>query len=856
MSKRSIQIIWTLIFFGFYGPLVFAEEADKNEKADADTLKKVTIESVAKSCKKFDGLFTTFQDTTNGSVYFLFKEDQIGKEFIYFVHTVEGVVDVGHFRGAYRGNKIFSVEKYFDRIELVTQNTAFYFDENNPLSRAAEANISQAIIASQKIVATDEEKGEYLVKMDDVFLTESLQQVKPSPDPDAKPGERFTLGNLNKDKSKYVSIKNYPLNTDIIVQYVYDNPAPSNRGGGGVTDPRSVSVSLQHSFIEVPQNNFKPRFDDPRVGYFTTRVTDMTSTSVTPYHDPIDRWHLEKSDSNAILSEPKEPIVWWIENTTPHEFRDAVAKGVLAWNNAFEAAGFRNAVQVRVQPDDADWDAEDIRYNVLRWTSSPNPPFGGYGPSFVNPRTGQILGADIMLEWIYFTNRVRYSELYTDEVTRFENGMGQFKPDACLAGEFLHQSNLFGGVVLGANGSPEEEKQQLIEEALMWLVLHEVGHTLGLMHNFKSSQLHSIENIHNKSLTKAMGLIGSVMDYPAINVALSRDKQGQYYSTRPGPYDVWAIEYGYTPTLDDHEAEVARQEFILVRSTEPELAFGNDADDMRRAGRGIDPRIMIYDMSNDAISYAIDRIKLSRNLMNNLKDKYSIEGQSYHALNNAFRILLREHALSAGIVSRYIGGVHIDRAFAGQEKAGIPLMPVEYNLQKRAMETLEMYLFSPDAFEAPEAIYNYLQIQRRGFNFFLSNEDPKIHEQVLSIHKSVLNHLLNPTVLKRISDSELYGNQYKLTELMSDLTRAVFKADARGEVNTFRQNLQTELVNRLINMMESEGKSSYDYLAQSVAFYNLKKIKKMINRRSGVSESTVAHREHLMFKIQKTFSES
>ena len=224
----------------------------------------MTIESVIKSCKKIDGPFTTFQDTTNGSVYFLFKEDQIGKEFIYFVYTVEGIVDAGHFRGAYRGNKIFSVEKYFDRIDLVTQNTAFYFDKNNPLSRAAEANISQAIIASQKIEASDKEKGEYLVKMDDVFLTESLQQVKPSLDPDAKPGERFTLGNLNKDKSKYISIKNYPLNTDITVQYFYDNPAPFNCGYflGGRTEVDVAIYDLSPMTTEEKVRTIKEILDN------------------------------------------------------------------------------------------------------------------------------------------------------------------------------------------------------------------------------------------------------------------------------------------------------------------------------------------------------------------------------------------------------------------------------------------------------------------------------------------------------------------------------------------------------------------------------------------------------------------
>ena len=141
----------------------------------------------------------------------------------------------------------------------------------------------------------------------------------------------------------------------------------------------------------------------------------MTSSDHTPYRDLIHRWNLKKKDPGAKISEPEKPIIFWIENTTPYEFRDAVSEGVLAWNKSFEAAGFKNAIQVKVQPDNAGWDAGDIRYNVLRWTSSPSPPFGGYGPSFVNPKTGQILGADIMLEYVYFTNRVKYDKLFSPE---------------------------------------------------------------------------------------------------------------------------------------------------------------------------------------------------------------------------------------------------------------------------------------------------------------------------------------------------------------------------------------------------------------------------------------------------------
>ena len=155
----------------------------------------------------------------------------------------------------------------------------------------------------------------------------------------------------------------------------------------------------------------------------------------------------------------------------------------------------------------------------------------------------------------------------------------------------------------------------------------------------KATQLHSIENVHNREVTERAGLSGSVMDYHSINIAPPGVEQGQYYDTKPGPYDHWAIEFGYSESLDDPDAEGQRLEKILSRSTEPALAFGNDADDMRAPGRHIDPRVMISDHSSDAIGYAEDRLQRVKEIMGGLKDKYSTEDQSYHELRNAFLVL-------------------------------------------------------------------------------------------------------------------------------------------------------------------------------------------------------------------------
>ena len=844
-----------LLLFVFFGKISAIENnsgqgLDSTKVVKEDSTKK-TIESLDQKVKgmtKFDGLFTFYQDTTDGNLFMLIKKSQEGEEFIYFVQSVDGIVDVRFNRGSYRQSRIFSIQKYFNRIELVNENVSFYFDPDNAISRAKSANISASIMASQKIVAMDSLKNKFLVEADGIFLNESLQQIKLPPPLGKEENKRFNLGNLNKEKSKYIAVKNYPMNSDVIVQYTYDNPTPQNRGRSGITDPRSVNITLRHSFLKVPDNDYMPRLDDPRVGYFTTRVTDMTSTSVAPYRDLIHRWNLKKKKPQEKLSEPVVPVVFWIENTTPDEFRPAVEEGVLAWNKAFEKAGFENAVQVKTQPDDAEWDAGDIRYNVIRWTSSPSPPFGGYGPSFVNPRTGEILGADIMMEYVYFTNRVKYDYLFKQEPAEFDE-------NNCNAGEFIHQGNLFGTTAINFVSNKELLAKELIRQSLVRLVLHEVGHTIGLNHNFKSSYLHDNIDIHNKELTKKVGLTGSVMDYTPVNLSLEREKQGQYYSTVPGTYDDWAVEFGYSPTVNNVDQEKIRINDILSRSVERELLFGNDADDMRSPGKGIDPRAMIGDLSSNPIEYSEKRIELINILMEGLKEQYTIAGESFHGLRNAYYILIREYRNSLTAVSRFVGVVYVDRSFVGQKSTDMPYEPVSYETQKYAMSVLENLLFSPGALKMPEVLANHLQQQRRGFDFFGQTEDPKIHEIVLGIQKSVLDHLLHVNVLKRLSDSQLYGNEYRLNEMLQDLTASVFQEDSKTQVNTYRQNLQVEYVNRLIKIAGLQKESSYDYLSQAGALENLKNVLQLVSKRIRADSETKIHRNFIVYKISTAFDE-
>ena len=826
------------------------QPASAEEKEDkTDELK--AISDIAEKCSRLDGLFTLLRDRSTGELYLQIDESQLGKEFIYFTYTESGVGGLGHFRGNFRDRRVFSIERDHQRLRFVFKPVRYHFDPQHPLHRSADANVSPAVVAAPKIVARDEEAGQYLIQADELFLKEVFHQVKSSSRPDDKSKKQFGLGKLNEDKTRYATIRNYPQNTDLVIEYVYQNLAPTAHAqrGQGVTDSRYVSIKLQHSLIAMPENDYQPRRDDPRVGYFMQQIDDMTSTSATPYRDVITRWHLKKKDAQAKLSEPVEPITWWIENTTPMEFREVIRDAGLAWNEAFEHAGFRNAVAVKVQPDDSPWDAGDLRYNVLRWTSSPDPQFGGYGPSFINPRTGQILGADIMLEWVFVTNRVRFGRLFDNGHSTW-NGLSP----KCELGHDLHASTLFGVRALRATGAGDVDVDRLMKQSLYFLVLHEIGHTLGLSHNMKSSQLHPFTEIHNAAVTEPVGLTGSVMDYPAINIAPPGTPQGQYYTTKPGPYDKWAIEYGYSPGLDNAHAEQKRLQEILSRSTEPEMTFGNDADDMRYPGRGIDPRVMINDMSRDAIAYAEERMQMVNHLLGQLRVRIVEPQASYQELRDGYFLSLRQHRSAAAAVSRYIGGLYVDRAWAGQLGATQPFTPVSRADQKRAMRVLADHVFGPAAFSFPADLLAHAQPQRRGFNHFSENEDLQIHEDVLDIQKRVLDHLLNDKVRHRITDTRLYGNRYPVTELFDDLTNAIFDGDANGSVNTFRQNLQTEYVQRIIKIPKDE--TSSDFVSQAAAVHQLREIRRDLEKMSTdeVDSETKVHREYLRFLIDRALN--
>lgn len=806
-----------------------------------------------KSSKKIDGLFTIYQDTATGSIQLYVKKNQLGKEFIYQSFSISGPTALFLNQSMHRATAVFTIKKSFDKIEFSEVNTSFFYDESNPVSKTKDVDKPEAVFYAEKSTAEDE--GGYLINADGLFISEKLDPVKPASIP-GQPNFGFSLGGLNTSKSKYNAVRSFPDNTDIVVDLAYDNPNAFNPGGADITDARYVRVRMQHSLIAMPENNFIGRRDDAKIGYFMQQKTNQTSISPVPYKDVINRWNLKKKDPTAAVSEPVEPIVYWVENTTPLEYRQIIVDAGLKWNEAFEKAGFKNAVQMKIMPDDATWDPADIKYNVIRWVASAQPSYGAIGPSFVNPKTGQILGADITIEWFSGSATPITDELFNgntafqkeSEALHYPGSMIDTKHLAtCNMGSQLKQQLITGMTMADAIEASPAEIKEMHKQFLIYLVMHEMGHTLGLNHNMKASQMLSPSEINNKELTRRIGLIGSVMDYPAINIAADKSKQGDYYTTRSGPYDLWAIEYGYSEFAPTEEEAGLRK--ILSRSNDPQLAFGNDGDDMRSPGKAMDPRVNVNDLTSDAIGYAEERYKIVNNVMSKLVQKYSKPYQSYAELRSRYNALNTQRNNMTAAVSRYIGGIYVDRSTPEQNSATKPFTPVPLATQKRAMEVLSKYVFAPNVFDVDAQVYPYLQPQRRGFNQSGTGDDYKITGNLLNGQVfSALSHILHPATLQRITNSRLYGNQYSVADVMTDLLKACFDADMKSNVNVYRQYLQTTFVKIATDIVDPT-KTQYDDVAKAAALNILKKLKTQLATAVSTNEDSKAHRGSLLFKV-------
>lgn len=651
---------------------------------------------------------------------------------------------------------------------------------------------------------------------------------------------------------------------------------------------------LHYSVSVIPENpSFKPRRADERIGYFTTSYADygqyIDDEVRTRY---INRWHLEKADAALSQSPPKEPIVFYIEHTTPVRYRRWVREGVLAWNKAFEKVGLSNAIEVYYQDAASgahmDKDPEDVRYNFVRWLN--NDIGTAIGPSRVNPMSGEILDADIVLTdgWIRhfrvqfekvlpeiamesfnaetlawlaehpsWDPRVRLArpserEQVTAEIARQARQPMAGHPAGAARDRFMGTQEFDGligrtsqlnGLCLAAQGrafdvalmrmhmtialaekdpvvadKPKKDKEtqepkidgmpeSFIGPLLAHLVSHEVGHTLGLRHNFKASALYSLEEMNSEEFKKEKKpLVGSVMDYTPINIRPKMaETQGAFAMEGIGPYDMWAIEYGYTFDADLKP--------LLARVAEPELQFATDEDT-----GGPDPLARRYDFGKNPLTYAESQVELAKYHRGRLLEHFVEDGQSWAKAREGYELTIALQFRSVDTMANWVGGTFVNRDKKGDKNARPPLVPVPAEDQRKALAFVIENTFRDGAFGLTPELTRHLTVDKwlDGDDYISAFDDATwpIHDRIIGLQASTLTMLMNPTTLRRVYDSEVSipSDQDALTlaELMAKVKDSIWSelgdkpemeySARKPMISSLRRNLQKEHLNRLIDL--------------------------------------------------------
>jgi len=717
---------------------------------------------------------------------------------------------------------------------------------------------------------------------------------------------------------------------------------------------------LHFSISDIPDSaGYQPRVADSRVGYFTTTYSDLAK-----YDDRetriryINRWHLEKADPKLKVSPPKNPIVFYIEHTTPVRYRRWVRDGILAWNKAFENVGIANAIEVYYQDAASgahmDKDPEDVQYNFIRWLN--NDVGTAIGPSRVHPLTGQILDADIILTdgWIRhyqkqfaealpkiamegygpdtlawlaehpdWDPRVRLappsmrnviSAKIAREAAMPYAGHPMASADSRLIGddEFdgLNSASQINGMCLAADGlsfdlavmkmtmellqaqetppavegekkdeeKKEEKKDETPKEQMLdgmpesfvgpliaHLVAHEVGHTMGLRHNFKASSVYTLGQINSDEVKGKKQLAGSVMDYIGTNMRLdSGAVQGDYCMTGVGPYDMWAIEYGYT---------TGDLKPILARVAEPELAYATDEDT-----GGPDPLARRYDFTKNPLEFAEEQNRLAAHHRSKLLTGFLKDGDSWDRVRYGYEMILAMQTKSLSMMAGWVGGAHINRDKKGDPNGRKPVEVVPVDTQRKALNFVLNNAFKDESFGLTPELVTAMGLDKWSDNMSSMMEESTwpIHDRIMGIQASVLTSLMNPTILKRVYDNEVRtpADQDSLTlpELLNTVSGSVWtelEAKAEGEytarkplISSLRRNLQREHLERLITLtLPGSSQGAAGRTISTLAGEQLRQIVKKIEAAQAASADkhdpyTTAHLAQAKDRITKALDAS
>ena len=783
---------------------------------------------VVKDARKVDGLFTAWQ--RDDKLWFELRPEDFNQSFFFSPKLTSGIGEKGLYGGTMLPSpRLLQFRRVHHQVQLIAVNAQQVASAGTPEARAVASANSPSLMGSTVVASQPHpERKTVLIDAGAIFVNDMLG-LSAVLQRSYRQGYGFdgrnsaVTGVRGNPDLLVVEVNNHFATAAIAVPQPGSPPgAPVPTTPDGLADPRSLFLGLHYSLARLPAVPMAARPADPRLGHFVSVADDFSNDLArSPRQRFVNRWRLEKKDPAAELSEPVRPITYWLDRNVPLKYRAALTAGILEWNKAFEKIGFRDAIVVRQQPDDADFDTLDAGVASLRWMVNREASFGATGPSHVDPRSGEILDADIGIESLSSRNqrnlRARVLGSASAESSAAEwagllqvggppladalhaGTAGALQAPACHHADVAGEQLAYALDLWSARGEIDPDgpqAQQFVLDYLKETAMHEVGHTLGLRHNFRASRAVSAEQVSDPEFTRLQAFTGSVMEYTPVNLPRPGEPAVAAFLSTLGPYDYWAIEYAYRPlAAADQAAGLAR---IAARSGEPGLAFGTDEDNWL----GIDPDALQFDLGDDMLEFAARRFDIAADLFVRQESRTLQPGEDYASLRRALGYAVRDAGRAAGVLLRQVGGLRTLRDFANTGRD--PIQPLPAADQRAALRMLSQRVLSADSFVASPALQ-----RRLAPDYFERSESPggmptefTLSQTVLELQRALLNRLLSDALASRVLDNEGRSSPsaapLKLAELYDQLDADIWSELAsRRDIAQPRRELQREHVNRI-----------------------------------------------------------